>query len=364
MLFYSFLWGIMAVISFFDLTNLKNKIKKEIVFLCAIVCTFLGGIRDKVGTDWNQYYYFFTDNNTYNDFFYSIYNFEYGYLWLNYLVKIISDQYTIFLLFFTGIICFFKYKTITKLSSLPLVIFLLNFSYYRGDIFSVRQSLAIAIVIFSVIYIYRKEPLKFLLIVFIASFFHRTAIIFLPAYWIYYRDFSIKWLLIVLLGALVIGSSGIIEYFIAHFVGIDVTLLEKMIMYTEEQDNNFGRETVGIMGMVYPALKKIIYSILFLIFMNKLSKKIDYYKGFFNLFFVSNIIYCLFIFSVPEIAVRATIYYNFFEIFLLGSVISISKNIKIRIIIWVLIVMYSYIYYWYGLNRFYELYVPYNSILG
>lgn len=135
-----------------------------------------------------------------------------------------------------------------------------------------------------------------------------------------------------------------------------------MIMYTEGKDVTY--ENIGIVGVVLPVLKKIMYTLLFILLMNKLSKKYSYYKGMFNIFFISNIIYCLFIFSIPEVAQRITVYYNFFEIFLIGMIINIFKNIKLKLLIWILILVYSFIYYCYAINRFYDLYIPYRSILG
>lgn len=358
--FYIVLWSIVAACSFFDLTTMKRK--KFFIIVISCFCTILGSLRNKVGTDWNLYYYFFVNAYTYDDFFSDVYNFEWGYKLLNFIVKFFSNEYAVFLLIFTGIICFFKARLIIKITDIPLVIFLLNFSYYIGDIFSVRQSLAIAIVVYSIIYIHNKNLFKFIITIIIASFFHRTAIIFLPAYWFYYRKFSVKFFIISILISLMIGASGIIEHIAMSFSGIDITLIEKMIMYTEGKDITY--EKTGIIGIVFPILKKIVYTLLFILLMKSLSKKYSYYKGMFNIFFISNIIYCLFIFSIPEVAQRITIYYNFFEIFLIGMTINIVKNIKMRILIWILIVIYSFIYYCYAINRFYDLYVPYKSILG
>lgn len=362
MVFYIVLWSMMAIYSFFDLTDLKYNLKKNLIFWGAILCTFLGGIRDKVGTDWEQYYYFFMGYNTYNEFFNGVYPYEYGYLWLNYLIKIITDQYNIFLLIFTGIICFFKYKLIVKLAPLPLIVFLLNFSYYKGDIFSVRQSLAISIIVFSLIYIVKKDLWKFLIIVLIATFFHRTSIIFLPAYWIYHKSFSTKNIVLLIGISILIGNSGLIEYIVNIFLSIDATVINKLAGYMENSGESY--EVVGYIGIFLAILKKIFFIFIFTVVKSKLSEKYFCYNGLYNFFCFSCFIYFLFLFSIPEVSLRIIVYYNFFEIFLLSMLIGYFNNNILRIITWLILVLYSGIYFYYALNRYYELYVPYNSIFS
>ena len=110
-------------------------------------------------------------------------------LWINLLAA-----------FFTGSVTFkiFKDSKNPLLSILILVVFYLRFSMT-----ALRQSVALAFVIFSISYIQNKKPLKFVLLVLLGSLFHSSAIVFLPAYWISKMKAGKKQIFIVVSGFII-----------------------------------------------------------------------------------------------------------------------------------------------------------------
>lgn len=362
---YWLIWGIVISISFLDLCKIKYNYKKIFMVCILLICTLIAGFRT-IGTDWEQYYTYFIDRNTLDEFrdtHYGLY-YEIGFVYINYIIKCISDEYYGMLLFLTAAICFFKYKMIIKISkgNLALVILALNFSYYLGDFFPVRQNLAIAIAIYSIIFIVKKDLFKFILIVLIASLFHRSAIIFFPAYWIYYRDISNKKVIILIIVSFFIGYTELISKIIMVFSGIDITLIDKLIAYTERGELSEAPNIAGPVKILFSFSKKIVLLLVFLYIKNKIQ--LEYYKGFFNFFLVSIIISLIFGFSAPEVSARAQVFYNFIEIFLVAGILQVTEKIKYKVFIWVIIVIYCFIQYYYAIYKFYDIYVPYKSIFG
>ena len=94
---------IYSILSFFTL--LESRIKKlsarcasSIYLYFLLFFLILGGIRWNTGTDWDPYYLYFETNDNWRNFEFSGFEFENGYVLLNYLVKCISDSYSFFLL--------------------------------------------------------------------------------------------------------------------------------------------------------------------------------------------------------------------------------------------------------------------------
>lgn len=362
---YWLLWGIVICISFFDLCKINYSYKKIFMICVLLICVLMGGFRT-IGTDWEQYYTYFMDRNTlaeFSDTHYGLY-YEAGFIYLNYIIKCITDEYYGMLLFLTAAICFFKYKMITKISKgdLVLVILALNFSYYLGDFFPVRQNLAIAITIYSIIFIVKRDLFKFILIILVASLFHRSAIIFFPAYWIYYKDISNKKVIILIIISFLIGYTEIISKIVMLFSNIDITLIDKLIAYTERGELSESANIAGPVKLLFSFSKKIVLLLVFLYIKNKVQ--LEFYKGFFNFFLVSIVISLIFGFSAPEVSARAQVFYNFVEIFLVAGILKLSDKIKYKILIWSLIVIYCFVQYYYAIYKFYDIYVPYMSIFN
>lgn len=82
--------------------------------------------------------------------------------------------------------------------------FYLFFGFYTFAFSTMRQALATGITVLAFLCIPKKKPLRFVLLVLLATMFHQTAIIFLPMYWL--RRFKISWgnaFLFLVLGVLI-----------------------------------------------------------------------------------------------------------------------------------------------------------------
>lgn len=183
-----------------------------------MVATFflvLSAIRWERGTDWSPYYEYFISIQSIdlgsND------RFELGYKYLNYIVNLISDNYTVFLAICALIVYAFQKKAILNFSFLnlkrsinqdvnlkyeneyPMTMLLIIWTLYLGNVFVVRSTIAYIILFFSIIYIRERRLLLFLVFVTIAALFHRSAIIFLPAYYLYHIRLNKRLIVLVIM---------------------------------------------------------------------------------------------------------------------------------------------------------------------
>lgn len=98
-------------------------------------------------------------------------------------------------------------RAIYKYSKIPVLSIIMFFSlnYFGNAFYTMRHVIALGFVVLSLDYIVQKKPIKFVITILIASLFHRTALIFIFAYWI---------------SKLKIGKKQIIAIFVALFIAV------------------------------------------------------------------------------------------------------------------------------------------------
>lgn len=137
------------------------------------------------------------DSGQYAKHFYNLQQFDLKWIINNYqkdpafyyLVKIlnyITSNHQWMFAIIGGFYSFSISRFIYKYSKDPMIsyIILITMSYFAFSLTGLRQTIAIAIILFSYDYIIQKKLLKFLIIVTVASLFHQSALFFLPAYFI------------------------------------------------------------------------------------------------------------------------------------------------------------------------------------
>lgn len=172
----------------------QNSILNNIMFFWILVAMALvPSLRDvSVGSDSVNYVLIFENTHTLNDVFNQI--MEPGYLAVAWLAKQFGENY-IWLFAFTGIISVAgliggvrRYSLSPNLS----FFFMIATGYYTFFFNGARQGLALAITFFAIGAFYEGKFKRLLFVVIIASFFHITALVLIPAYFLVRRDFSFK----------------------------------------------------------------------------------------------------------------------------------------------------------------------------
>lgn len=179
-----------TIITFFTFDFNKKRFR-FLKFIPILLLSFIIGLQKNVGIDYNSYINIF--NNIEH-----IKGIEIGSLLLIRLSKWIFNSYHLmFLLFsFFSVIFLFKYLNYySKFKSLSVYIFLSLTYLYPMAYSGIRQILAVMIVAFGTKYIMEKAPFKYLLYIFIAMLFHKSAIIMLPFYFLAQFNYSVFFML-------------------------------------------------------------------------------------------------------------------------------------------------------------------------
>lgn len=214
------------------------------------------------------------------------------YLLLSKIVSIIFGNFSIFLvlvsLFVLGAFFFFikKYSPYVFLSILLLLLSVFNIS-----IFILRQFIAIAICLFSINSIMEKKQIKFLVLIFIAFLFHRTAIVFIPVYYLYWIKTDKNIVLITVIGCVIL-------YLMSKFI------LDYIITNSEKYSAYEGGGENSIINILLPLFSLIPYC---LILKNKIFEKgINRVT---SLCLIMSVALCISLISFPIVA-RISLYFN------------------------------------------------------
>lgn len=177
-----------------DLKWKKQSYVYEIVI--ATILILIVGLRKKtIGIDTNGYVYRFLHyySNISLDRLPLGFFDEPGYVLLNWVLgHQFHAGYPVLLLICAAVsiapvaVIIHKYSDYPELS---WVIYLL-FGFYTFTFSAMRQALAMGITVLAFLCIPKKRPVRFVLLVLLAMMFHKTAIIFLPMYWLRYLKIS------------------------------------------------------------------------------------------------------------------------------------------------------------------------------
>lgn len=113
--------------------------------------------------------------------------FEVGYKYLNYVLQQLRMSEQLFI----GLVALLTLwpigRMIGRYSAMPVVSFLLFIAcnFYSFTFSGLRQAIAFSLIVWSFDFILRRKLSMFLLLVAIGALFHQSALVFLPAYWIW-----------------------------------------------------------------------------------------------------------------------------------------------------------------------------------
>lgn len=344
------------------LTDTKPRLlyqsRKALFCFMSIVFFMLSFLRWECGTDWYSYYNTFTNNYSIEDF--KNQSFELLFSYLNLVVKSISDDYTILLIVIASIIFPLKYSTLWKYSPYPFISLLLYYLMYLCDIFFVRETIALAIVFYSIRYIIERKLLLFFLLVGIASQFHLSSIIFIFAYPVYYYPISRKSIAIFLLvSVLGIIMSHLILIYLGTYLGGNFAW--KIDYYLENGKETYGTgisvsETV-LRGMINRIVFVAIYLITYL-----RNRNNNIVQGLIKLYFFSISIFAI---TCPLSVALARVCrsYEQVSIILIGYYLFSVKNKKVTVL---LLSLYFFIRFYMGTltGGYAQEYIPYKTVFS
>jgi hypothetical protein len=341
--------GLFSLVEIFNLIgkDANKKIHKLFFALFTLFAIFFVGFR-ACGFDYDSYANLFEDfqmpgwrENA------DINMIEYGYAYLNhllgnyYLVLITMALFTITL----------QFTFIYKYSPYPfLTVFLiLGVMLYPSIMGQYRQALAIGIVLWA--FVDRKNKVRFLILIFLASIFHATAIICLVVYFVPDKYFK-SLIYFLILGVGFVLNFGLKAFVISIAALLPALMSEKVDIYSSTEDY--------VLGLNMAMIVRILIIIIFLV--NK--KKIESYPNnalYFNIYFLSVFIYLAFG-ALPQIALRGGVYFFYLE-FLLVAILVYQSKAFMR---YVYLLFFMALSIWRQIGFFVEWsddYIPYVNIL-
>lgn len=316
-----------GILGFVEITFKAHKIlerKLALVFVF-IILLLTASLRFEVGDDWNSYVGFYTDRDLSGST-------EIGYRLINDFFGDLGLPYNLFLLIISSITLFFTYKFIylnAKFKQLGLLIFFYDIFFYL-HLSGIRQAIALSITCIGFNYALKKRFLKYLLVVLLASTFHKSALIALAIYFIpregfnFYSIFkSIKFYLA--LCVIILVSYVPFEFFINFFEDVNLKNVFYYLNQHYKSENIVADYYIGI-------VKRSIVIFFYILYRRYLSSdNLTHY--FFNVYLIGFLTFLCLYLSSPDIGTRLSIYFTIFEILIIVNLVYYIPRFKDRFFI-------------------------------
>ncbi|HWV73119.1 MAG TPA: EpsG family protein, partial [Pseudosphingobacterium sp.] len=323
----------------------------------------ISSVRWNVGTDWYSYSDFYRDILMYHS---NPHNYmETGFTYYNLFFHYLGAPYSMLLAVSACLMIGLKAKVFFDHKKVMMLCLFLFYCYYLADIFGVRQYLAIALCVYSIRYIEKQRFVPFLVIILLATSIHVTSIVFLLSYWLYKLKYSLLLLYFSLVLAFIGGFFDLgtkVAELVMHLAGVDSrvgTKLTSYLKYTDEYvpGNPYINYAVGV-------LKRALFIPLF-VYRQRFIGEADRpkYTGYLNLLVFGNIIYLFFSLSMPMIA-RLSTDFLFFEIFVLAYTLQSFKKNKIKLLFFLLVLLFGAFRLYNLMSVYWDLYMPSETIFA
>lgn len=343
--------------SFFELKSTSNFKSKIIFIFCILFWWFLESFRWESGTDFYNYYNNF-NGLVQNEI--STNRFEIGY---NILTIFCRDylhlSFYCFNSIYYAIIFTLYYFSIRKATNNTILFLFIFLCFSIGLMGSMRQLMALAIMFFAAIYFLDSKKLWFILLILLASMFHRTIIICITFVFFTSKIKYKYWLYLIVFA------------FFAQISGFNYLLTEKIILLLPKSfsERYFGYlsismpDSISVKVFVMGICRRILPIILFFLFRDKLtffSKSINI-DSTLNILFFSLFAYILLSFDFTFIISRISIYFIIFEALFYSIMISMFMKEKKYLYVSALVAIFLILAYR-GVINYPELFFPYKTI--
>lgn len=357
---YTSILAIVSVASFFSIFNQFYRARTILLFGIFVMLFLFAGLRYETGFDYHSYKYYFDTVSTISDVFKGNIDMEKGYLLLNVIIKKLNVNFNgilIVMAFMSLIILFSSYKKYTGYYIIAILIYLVRF-YFIRDMGQIRQSLACAIIMFSLKYIQEKNARKYIMAIIIASLFHRVALVGFIIYFLYKFRMKItnKVALLWILLSIMLGYLGVASKMIYVFSPI---LPIKVVNYLYS-------DFVYNLGILKNPV--VLNQLLFLFLGFKFRKTISNKNKYFDLILLNYLISTVILIVFNDMAVfagRISTVFATVEPILIANLLYSTQCKNKKFIIFLLIIVYVILMFYVNFYlKLYDEFIPYKSILN
>lgn len=319
----------------------RMALHRRAFFIPLLTLALFAGLRSyRVGTDTGNYVANYIDKLEPSSYKFSD-DVEKGFQLFDYLLLQHTHNYA-WLLLITSFFCVFSYlKFIKKYAEnyLLSVIIYITFGFYTFFFNGLRQGIAMAIMLYAITSMLENKFWHYLLICFIASRFHISALFMIPFYFVVNLEFkTINKLIFVAFGSIILSSK------IVHYMAKDNIRYKDYVTTNDD------------FGGIYTLIFYVLIALFILIINTKIKIKNDVFDKLFTLY-LSGIALLLPIASLGAGASgpqRLIYYFVWTLIIILPMVIGRLKGVFIKL----MFVSFCIIYYYLTTMRFSNL-TPY-----
>lgn len=334
-------------------------IRRALSNISALGLVIFIGCRWESGTDWISYKELFDYIEFDWSFILGIYHFDLGYVLLNALVKLFTNNYTIFLIIDAAIAVIILFTAVRKFSPYPnlsLFIFYTNYMLLQY-IGSNRRMVALSLVPWIIYYIFLNKKRIALYCTGFAFLFHRSALFNAAAFLVPRRMFNASTVAIILLIALMFGASQLPTKLIGVLGGgVGGAMGASMNEYASNGADHMVYGTGSMIVSLLAALvKRGIFIAIYIIISSRY--KIDSLTQFlFNIYILSVAVYITFVGSFFQML---STYWAFIEIILLARFYRLISA-RSKVILLFFVGTFGVFQLNNALNIYPELYLPYK----
>lgn len=324
---------ILILIGFSFLETYNNR-KYKAVWIVVAIMILLIGFREWVGADYKPYRDMFLYFGEFTPYAIPLNKAVFGNMfleveWLYVLVgKWIYDlglefyMMTFVIALLSIPMKYFTFENVVAYPTLSLLLYIFP-TYFTADGGQMRQAVAMAITMFSFIFIKKRQLLWFVVMIYLAYGFHKSAVIFLPAYWLVRIPFNSKLIALAIITSVFLSPFKIYLY---------ISILDG-IAPAEVYEGFSAYETVEVEGtgrfIRFTDLICIMYAYFLITYDKEACQKIAYYEYIRNIGLIGICMY--FIFRGSAIfAGRLAAYYIIFMTMALPNILAAIPNVKTK----------------------------------
>lgn len=347
MIFYIILLCIVVFLAYFGRRYCSSDIRRLSLFLVGILLVLFAGLRDRsVGTDTANYVSWLDSIDSLERAL--VFPIELGYSLLVLLSGSFSEGYVVLLILTAILVVSLYMTTIVRLSErYEIAIFsFIALGFYTFFFNGARQGIAAGICFFALPWLLKRKAVPYFFLVLFATFFHKTALIAAPLYFLASDRVGWRQLLYVA-GATVLFSAGLSVF--AEFAAslIDV----KYATYGQAGDGG-GKVNVAFL---------IGQGLIFLLFKKQANAANSHYSSLLNIYLIGLVpALASVVGSVnPSGVLRLTVYFSHAAILLWPMIFLSFRNYQSRAIMFLGFVMVSVAYFYLTTSSFSDL-TPYR----
>lgn len=347
-----------AVLEVFN-KDFVEKYKAVFAFVCYSFLIFHDGFRWETGTDWDSYTYQF---NAIRSLEITNSAFEPGFALLFSTVKLLTDNYSVYLLLHAILFYTAFFYAIFKIADYPFVTLLIFYMLIIPYLGMNRQFLSMALYAVALVFLTEGKKCFFFLIMIFALLFHRTAILTLP---ILLLTFNIdkKYIIIAIIVCIVISMTGVLNHLslaASLLLGNDHQADKKLDFYLNEDKD------ISLVSVALSLGKKLIWLSLILFFEPLIDNKDKKYYILRNIYTFSILTYILFNGTALQIIVsRGLLYYNLTEMFMIPYILTIFKQNYGKLLLMLVLIIYCFVNIYKGFSNYGEntdYFTPYKGL--